>query len=505
MSMHVCGSLRTLRPARQPRFSGCSRTPATQIGRLQQNGASAFIRAMIQRMPRRTAGLVALVLFVSAFHLAAAEDLPWKAGVSRAKITPQEPMWMAGYASRNKPAEGTEQELFAKALVVEDQAGSRWIVLTTDLISVPRPLRGSLEAAIKERHGLPPSALTINCSHTHSGPELRTKRVKNNSIYPSVAEKAIAYYEWLDARLKQLIDDAIKDLSPARLTYSRARCGVAMNRRLPTAGGFINSPNPGGPIDHDVPVLRIDGPGRKMRAALFGYACHNTTLGLYQWSGDYAGYAQQYFEEDHPGVTALFVEGCGGDQNPYPRRTVELAKKHGRALATAIDAALEANPRTIEGPLRTAYDTVDLSYAPPPTREELLERAKSKNKYDKSYAEALLAELDDKGKLRDSYPFPVQVVRFGDRLTLVALGGETVVDYSLRLKRELAGPQVWVAGYSNDVMAYIPSKRVLLEGGYEAGGSMKYFRTTLHPGWWHESLEERIVAKVHELNRRISE
>lgn len=451
--------------------------------------------------PRRVApALLALSLIATAPFLRAAENLTWKAGVARAVVTPDKPIWMAGYAARNKPAEGKDQDLFAKALALEDEAGSKLVIVTLDLISVPRPMRDSLEAFLKAKHNLSPSALLINCSHTHCGPELRKKRSPNSSIYPSESGKTIAYYDWLEAKLKTLIDAALADLSPARVTYSSARCGVSMNRRLPTERGFINSPYSQGPVDQDVPVLRIDGPDKKMRAALFGYACHNTTLGFYQWSGDYAGYAQQYFEEDNPGVTALFMLGCGGDQNPYPRRTLELAQKHGRSLATAIEAALGANSTTIDGSLKSAYENVTLSYATPPTREQLLERAKSNNKYDKGYAEALLAELDAKGKLRDSYPFPVQVVRFGDKLTLVALGGETVVDYSLRLKKEIKGSAVWVAGYSNDVMAYIPSKRVLLEGGYEAGDSMKYFRTTLHPGYWDESIEERIIGKVHELN-----
>jgi hypothetical protein len=441
----------------------------------------------------------ALSLIASAPIVRAAEGLTWKAGVARANVTPEEPIWMAGYAARNKPAEGKDQELFAKALAVEDEAGAKLVIITLDLISVPRPLRDSLEGYIKTKHNLPPSSLLINCSHTHCGPELRTRRA-TSSIYPEDGKKTFAYYDWLEAKLKTLIDEALADLSPARLTYGSARCGVAMNRRLPTERGFINSPYSQGPVDHDVPVLRIDGADKKMRAVLFGYSCHNTTLGFYQWSGDYAGYAQQYFEEDHPGVTAMFMLGCGGDQNPYPRRSLELAQKHGRSLATAIEAALGANSTTISGSLKSAYENVTLTYAAPPTREQLNERAKSKNKYDKSYAEALLAELDAKGKLRDSYPFPVQVVRFGDKLTLVALGGETVVDYSLRLKKEIKGSAVWVAGYSNDVMGYIPSKRVLLEGGYEAGDSMKYFRTTLHPGYWDESVEERIIGKVHELN-----
>lgn len=439
------------------------------------------------------------ILLPSSLH---AQDLNWKAGVARATITPEKPSWMAGYAGRKAPAERTEQDLFAKAVALEDANGTKFVILTMDLITVSRPMRDSLEAAIRERHGLPPAALFLNCSHTHSGPEIRIRRAANRSIYPSDPEEAIAYYRWLEAKLNSLIDAALKDLSPARVLFGRARCGFAMNRRLPTERGFANSPNPDGPVDHDVPVLRIDGPNRKLRAVVFGYACHNTTLGFQYWNGDYAGYAQEYFEADHPGVTALFVTGCGADQNPYPRRTLELAKKHGRSLATAIEAALIANPATLTGPLKAAYENVTLTYAPPPSREELQERTKSKNRFERSYAEALLDELKAKGKLRESYPFPVQVVRFGDQLTLVTLGGETCVDYSLRLKQELKG-KVWVAGYSNDVMAYIPSKRVLLEGGYEAGGAMKYFRTTVHPAYWHESLEERIIGKVHELNERL--
>lgn len=455
-------------------------------------------------MKFRTASVLLVALIEVSLSLATGQAADWKAGVARTTVTPKQPLWMAGYAGRKTPAEGKEQELYAKALAIEDEAGTKLIIITLDLISVPRPLRDGLEKSIRERHDLPPAALLLNCSHTHCGPELRTRRPANRSIYPSDPDTMISYYKWLEERLNQLIDSALNDLSPARLSFGKARCGFAMNRRLPTERGFINSPYSDGPVDHDVPVLRVESTDKKLRAVLFGYACHNTTLGFMRWNGDYAGYAQEYFEADHPGVTALFMSGCGADQNPYPRRTLELAKKHGRSLATAIEAALIANPTTLRGTLKTAYENVSLSYAAPPTREELNERAKSKNVYDRTYAEALLDELNENGKLRESYPFPVQVVRFSGQLTMVALGGETVVDYSLRLKQELKGSQVWVAGYSNDVMAYIPSKRVLLEGGYESGGSMRYFRTTVHPAYWHESVEERIIGKVHELHGRLS-
>ena len=441
---------------------------------------------------------------------AAAGQATWNVGTASVVITPEGPMWMAGYAARNKPSEGKIHDLFAKALAIEDADGTRLVIVTMDLISVPRPVRDWLEKTVQEKYELSPAGLMINCSHTHCGPELRTTPSSLYDLEPERARQAREYVQTLQARLEQVVGQALEDLSPAKLTYCHARCGFAMNRRTPIATGFRNFPNPDGPVDHDVPVLRVEGADGKLRAVLFGYACHSTTLGFYQFCGDYGGFAQSYLEESHPDATALFVAGCGADQNPYPRSELVLAEQHGRSLANAVGAALLTTPRPLDGKLRLAYETVSLEYATPPTRDELLERAKSKNKYDRLHAEQLLRQLEQDGKIRDSYPCPVQVIQFGGALTLVALPGETVVDFSLRLKRELAGadgasPAVWVAGYSNDVFAYVPSRRVLLEGGYEAESAMKYMTTIVQPGAFAPTVEELIVSKVHELNGRLKE
>jgi len=143
---------------------------------------------------------------------------------------------------------------------------------------------------------------------------------------------------------------------------------------------------------------------------------------------------------------------------------------------------------------------VTLDLAEPPGKETLEQQAKSDNKYEKLHAEFLLAQLEHEGRIPATYTYPVQVVRFGDDLLMVALAGEVVVDYSLRLKRELTGPPLWVAGYSNDVFGYVPSARIVHEGGYEGGGAMLY---TPLPGPFQPSVEEVVVAKVHELVQQV--
>jgi len=442
-----------------------------------------------------------LCLIALPFCARADQQSSFKAGVASIVITPDESMWMAGYAARNKPSEGKVHDLHAKALALEDEHGTRLVIVTVDLIGIPRPMRDWLAERAKQSYKLGPEALLLNAAHTHSGPVVRETRysIYGNTLYglsPEQIQQSNKYVDDLQDKLLELIGRAIENLAPAKLSYTHARAGFAMNRRLKTETGVRNSPNPDGPVDHDVPVLRIDSPDGKLQAVLFGYACHCTTLSFYQYCGDYAGFAQEYIEQAHPGTTAMFMAGCGGDQNPYPRRTLDYCMQHGRALANGVESALAPQARPVAGPIRAGIDTVTLEFAEVPSRQKLQQQAKSTDKYDRRHAEVLLEELEQNGAIRTTYPYLVQVVRFGDDLTMVALAGEVVVDYSLRLKSELPGRAVWVAGYSNDVFGYIPSARVLREGGYEAGDAMRY---TDLPGPFAPSVEELIVAKVNEL------
>lgn len=453
---------------------------------------------------RRSLFAFTLVCFAAASVAPAADAQnhpAWKAGAAAVVITPDEPTWMAGYASRDKPAEGKFHDLYAKALVLEDVHGTQMAMITLDLIGVPRTVRENVEQRMKDEHGLEPTALLLNASHTHSGPELRSRYLlvkRQDAKWVALADQ---YADDLEDKLVALVGDAIGNLAPAQLFYSHARAGVSMNRRLPTENGVANSPYPDGPVDQDVPVLIVESTEGELKTVVFGYACHNTVLGLYSYSGDYAGYAQQYLEEEHPGVVAMFMMGCGGDQNPYPRGTKEWAERHGRALANATEAALQAHRTPVHPPLKSAYGYADLELQPAPSRAQLEEELKSSNVYVRLHAEALLDELATSGSINTHYSYPVQVVKLGSEILLIALAGEVVVDYSLELKKRFGNTNVWVAGYSNDVFGYVPSLRVLREGGYEGGGAMLY---TALPGPFTETVEDRIYRKVDELVQEVT-
>lgn len=440
--------------------------------------------------------LQALLLAGHVFGQPAAAKPEWMAGVAAAPITPEQSMWMAGYAARDKPSEGKVQDLFAKALFIQDSKGGRMVIITMDLIGVTKAFRSELQSRVGQSFGIKPSQLLINVSHTHCGPELRASRSPAAKDSTAEREKVDRYNAELKDKLVAIVGNAIAGAAPAHLYYAHARAGFAMNRRLKTPDGYKNSPNPDGPVDHSVPVLRITDKDGQLRAILFGYACHNTTLSFYQFCGDYAGYAQEYLQKDHPGVTAMFVLGAGADQNPYPRRELDLAKQHGRALSNAVETALLHGGKPLSGPLVSLLEHVTLDYAHVPTKAELEQALNSKQALERRHAETLLKKLAESGQLSANYEIPVQVVRFGKDLALIAVAGEVVVDYSLRLKRELSGPAIWFAGYSNEVFGYLPSRRVSEEGGYEPVDSIRY---STHTSPWALSTEERVIGKAKEL------
>jgi neutral ceramidase len=438
-------------------------------------------------------------LLLPALYLASASAAEWKAGAARANITPENFMWMAGYAARTRPAEGKMTDLWAKALVLEDPAGKRAVLITLDLVGIDRGLSLAIRDELEKKYGLKRDQVAINCSHTHSGPVV-AKNLRPMHVYsldPAQQELVHKYAAQLQAAVVAVVGEGIAQLDPAKLEWGSGKASFAVNRRNNKEADVPKLREEGkllGPTDHDVPVLAVKDREGKLRAVAFGYACHATVLDGYVWSGDYPGFAQIALEEAHPDCIALFWAGCGADQNPIPRRKPELAEKYGKELAASVEQVLSKPLEAISGDLRTSYYEVDLTFAHVPTKDELTAQTNDTNKYIAMRAKMLLEDLAAGQSVPEKYPYPVQLWRLGSDVQWFFLGGEVVVDFAIRLKAELAGPKTWVAGYTNDVMAYIPSRRVLTEGGYEGGGAMVYYG---RPSAWNEQVELTIVEEAH--------
>ncbi|MEZ5404325.1 MAG: neutral/alkaline non-lysosomal ceramidase N-terminal domain-containing protein [Bryobacteraceae bacterium] len=428
-----------------------------------------------------------LFLFLTLAALPAAAA--WKAGAAAENISPNEPIWLAGYASRDKPASEVRQEIFAKALAIEDSTGAVSVIVTLDLVGIRRDMAEDIASQVTKDHGIPRERIIFNASHTHSAPVVGSAGNYEYRMGADLEKNRAAIARYTAAvreKIVAAIGRAVRSREAAALSFEQGFAGFAVNRRRV---GHREYP---GPVDHDVPVLAVKSTAGALKAILFGYACHNTIMADYTIHGDYAGYAQHYLEERHPGAVALFVQGAGADSNPLPRRKPEQLQRYGATLADAVDEVLGKNMKPVEGRLRAAMETVEVRFAPH-TKAEFEQRAKSSDERDRRHAERQLAQLAKEGKLIETHPYPIQAWRFGDTFTLTTLAGELVVDYSLRIKSNYGWDTTWVAGYSNDVFGYIPSARVLKEGGYE-GGDAFYFGS--FPGHFAPDIEDRIWAGV---------
>ena len=256
------------------------------------------------------------------------------AGVATIDITPEPGLWMAGFARRTQPAQGTALPLKAKALALQYGDARPAVLVTTDLLGLTARLTDSVASEVRRRTGIPRSHLLFNASHTHCGPVVDEQLSVAYDLSADQWREIRSYTATLEKRLADLVVSAASTLHRAELAFARGEARFARNRRVQFS--------PDGPVDHSVPILRVSQADGTLLAVVFGYACHNTTLQdkFVQYHGDYAGVAQAELERRHPGAAALFVAGCGADANPNPRGTLELVETHGRALADAVDRSL---------------------------------------------------------------------------------------------------------------------------------------------------------------------
>jgi hypothetical protein len=432
-----------------------------------------------------------------------AEPATVPVGAAVVDITPDYPIRMVGYESRKKESDGIASRLKARALAIgadDDSEGGPVVLVAVDNCAVGSKFVEEVAARLNKKVKLPRERFAVCSTHTHCAPGLSSGLdfIFGNPI-PAEERAHIDRYtrELVDA-LEKVSLEALAARSPASLAWGQGRAGFAANRRVMKDGrwrGF--GVNPNGPVDHSVPVLRATGTDGKVKAVLFGYACHCTTLGgdYYKICAEWTGYACDEVEQQSPGAVALAIIGCGADANPEPRRNLDDAKAHGLAVGREVDRLVKSSLTPLPVRIQGRLKRIELPLEPLPGRAKIEEQTKAQGATG-FLARTLIARLDRGESLPTTVPYVVQTWCFGDDMAMIFLAGEVVVDYALRLKWETDGERIWVASYSNDVPCYIPSRRILTEGGYEADSSMTYYG---YPSRLAPATEDLIVGAVHSI------
>jgi hypothetical protein len=453
-------------------------------------------------VPMRSCFASATLILVATFG-AAASAAEMEFGFAKVDVTPTEPVRLSGYGNRATPTSTIVHRLYARAMALKPERGEASVLVAVDSIGCPAVFTEKIAERLKEHRGIARERFVLSTTHSHTTPHLVGGLGNLFAVELTEEERAAAerYTATLADAVVKVAGEALDALAPGKLAFGEGEVDFAVNRRVIQGGkwtGFGETED--GSVDRSVPMLRVLSPEGELRGLVCNYACHCTTLGpADEVCGDWAGYAASFVETDRPGTVALVTVGCGADANPRARGARETAVKYGRSLADEVLRLLGTDLDPIEAAPVAAFDHVDLPIEVP-TEEAVREMAKSESVQTRRHGERMLATLEAGGELRKSYPVPVQTWRFGDELAMVFLAGEVVSDYSLRLKREIDDAKhVWVTAYANDVMAYVVSKRLRPEGGYEVDFSMIYYGL---PGRWAENAEDLLVGKVLELVKK---
>jgi putative membrane-bound dehydrogenase-like protein len=427
----------------------------------------------------------------------------WTVGAAKTDITPDLPLRLSGYGSRAIPTADVEDRLFARAMTLKHADLPPLVIVSIDAIGLSASLTDQIHSQLLQRFSLERKQVVLCTTHSHTAPQL-------DDVLPNLYSTPLTDVERQNmtitsrktvAAIVQAVGESMNRMQTATVGFGTGRAEFAINRRiiknkLWTGFGTVDE----GPVDRNVRVIhakRLDG---STIAVAYQYACHCTTIApeLNKISADWAGMSAGLLEtafrtSNSPDAIALPIIGCGADANPNPRNTLENAKQHALEMSNSVQAVCSGPLQPLPPPKSQSFQLVAIA-SERPSKARLLEMAKSASFVERNFAQIMLDILKEKDRLPETYPAPIHFWSFGEKLAWVFMGGEVVVDYQIRLEKELSQfPNVWVAGYIDDVFAYVASERVRNEGGYEVDASMLYYA---QPGRWVSGTEDLIVSRI---------
>ncbi|MEW6304805.1 MAG: hypothetical protein AB1705_15125 [Verrucomicrobiota bacterium] len=410
----------------------------------------------------------------------------FRVGVAAVPVTPPQVMPMAGYYN-TRLAEGTHDDLFAKAIVFE-QDGAQAAMVALDLVSIGRPVVEEARKLIEQDTGIPGAHVMISATHSHTGPLLNygSSRMEAQGGNLPVA---VNYLKELPARIAASVKQAQVKLAAAKVSAGVGREErLSFNRRFHMKDGTVGwnagklNPNivkPAGPIDPAVPVVYLETPKGQSIATYVNFAMHLDTVGGLQFSADYPyTLAALLARVKGPDMLTIFTIGTAGDINHIDVSTREPQKGHGEAARIGTILAAEV--------LRTYWKMQPLTAGPPRVRSEIVklplpklepgdvEKAatlarryggKDEPKFlEKVFAFKVLDVAAREGKPHDA---EVQVIALGNDIAWVALPGEIFVELGMAIKEASPFKHTIVVELANGLVGYVPTKRAWSQGNYE--------------------------------------
>lgn len=444
---------------------------------------------------RVTGVTLVLILLFASCRTAFATDPPdiW-IGAAKVDVTPHAPVVLAGYGSRTSPYEAIETKLWTRALVIgkEDPV----VMVVIDNCGITHEVTDQVKNTLSQ-YGIEKDRVVIAATHTHNAPNLvgYAPILWQGRMTDEQIEATRKYTDFVIAQMVVAVLQAKKSMQRCRLGWGQGRVTFGRNRRVIQDGQWAGfGVQPDAPVDHSLPILVAKNSKNEVMAVWANYACHCTTIGSRNVvSGDWAGFANDAIEEKFPGSVSLVSIGTGADIGPQPTGNSTLAKQHGQDLGDEVLRIVKSDKlESIAQVPDVITTTVALPLEKPKDREHWSKVAQGRG-FEKQLALRMLDELETKGKIANTVEYPISSWTFGDKLAIVFLPGEVVVDYSVRLKTELDWQRVWITAWSNRMPGYIPSRKVLMQGGYEAEFSQVYYGL---PGRYKPEIENLIVRRV---------
>lgn len=388
-----------------------------------------------------------------------------RAGAAIVDATPPDGLAMAGFAARTSPALGAHDRLTVRAIAINDTA-----IVCADAIG----LHADSSRRIRTRAKLDADRIIVAATHTHGGPVSMPDRVG--------APPDFEYLAKLEGACVEALDRALNSQRPARFFHGLGEDpGVARNRRRTD-----------GPVDPQLPMLRIQALDGEWIAVATAYACHPVTLGADNrlWTADYPHFVRTRLEQTHPGAIALFLNGCCGDANMghSAQASISLAANEDRTFTAAerigeriAACGLSAPMRSLSSQIAAANSTIDLALTrreadgptilsarwkkelatAPPARRALLEVWIH-------WAETIAIAPLSPHRAR------VTVLNWGG-VPIIALPGEIFAETAHTLRSSLSDPQAIVIGFAEDCPGYIPPRSEFPLGGYEIDEAHRYY------------------------------